>query len=361
MPFVSPMPRAWIEQAGERIRDRPLASGPFRLADWQQGSRMVFERNPRYWDAPLPYLDRIELSLQVQRDVSVLKFLRGEIDTIERLSADKYVQFAHSPEWKPYLRLTPLANVYGELMDVTRKPFTDRRVRQAMNYAINKEDSKRIYNGRMVISHGILPPSMPGYDPTMKPYPYDPVKAKALLVEAGYPDGFDIDYYCTHDEIAGKLAQSMQADLAAVGVRMHIHEMTFPTYLSAVGRHQLSFAYAAWFMDFPDPWNFMENKFHSKFISPVNSTNDNNYSNPVFDRLLDQARVEPDRAKRLALYHQAELILYEDAPWIWHYHGVASEVVQPYLKGYHFHPVYLRDYREAWLDKPGVVTTLVKP
>ena len=353
MPFIAPMPRAWTDKQGDRVRDKPLASGPFRLVEWRQGERMVFERNPHYWDASLPYLDRIEMSLQVSRDVAVLKFLRGELDSLERLSSDKFVLFAKAPAWKPYVRLTPLTNVYGELMDVTKPPFTDKRVRQAMNYAINKEDSKRVYNGRMVISHGLLPPSMPGYDPTMKPYPHDPAKARALLAEAGYPHGFDIDYYTLHDEIAGKLAQSMQADLAEVGVRMRIHEMTFPTYLSAVGRHQLSFAYSAWIMDFPDPWNFLESKFHSRFIAPTNSTNDNNYSNPEVDRLLDAARVEPDRAKRLAMYHQVELILYDDAPWIWHYHSMASEVLQPYVKGYDFHPVYLRDYRTTWLDKPG--------
>ena len=351
MAFVKPMPRAWIDRQGERIRDRPLASGPFRLAEWRQGNLMIFERNPRYWNPELPYLDRIEMNLQVQRDVAMLKLLRGELDTIDRLSSDKYVLFARSPEWKDLVRINRALNVYGERMDVTQPPFDDKRVRQAMNYALDKQDSYLLYNHRLVISHGALPPDMPGYDPTMKPYPHDPEKARRLLAEAGYPDGFDVDYYCTNDEIAVKLAQSIQSDLAEVGVRMRIRPISFPTYLSAVGRKQLPFSYTAWFMDFPDPWNFLEIKFHSKNIAPVNSNNDSYYSNPEVDRLLDAARVEPDRDKRLALYHQVELILYDDCPWIWHYHGTVTEVVQPYVKNYHHHPVYLRDYRETWLDR----------
>jgi ABC-type transport system substrate-binding protein len=142
-----------------------------------------------------------------------------------------------------------------------------------------------------------------------------------------------------------------------VGVRVHLHHMSFPTYLSAVGRHQLKFAFTAWFMDLPEPWNFMETKFHSRFIAPVNSSNDTSYRNPQLDALLDAARAEPDRDRRLAMYRQAEQILFDDAPWIWHYHSMITEVVQPYVKGYIYHPVYMRNYRETWLDVPG--TTLV--
>jgi oligopeptide transport system substrate-binding protein len=351
MVFIVPLPKSWAERQGTRLRDHPLASGPFRLAKWEQGTRMVFERNPRYWNAKLPYLDRVEMDLQVQRDVAVLKFLRGEYDMIERLSSDKYVQFARSPAWRPYVRTTPATNVYGEAMDVTKPPFNDKKVRQAMNYAINKEDSLRLYNQRMVISHGALPPGMPGYDANMKPYPHDPAKARALLAEAGYLHGFTVDYWITGDEIAKKLAQSIQADLAEVGIHIRIHEMTFPTYLSAFGRHELQFAYTSWYMDFPDPWNFLEIKFHSKNIATVNSNNDTGFSNPKVDALLDQARVEPDREKRLALYHQVELILYDECPWVWHYHTKIVEVVQPYVKNYKYHPAYLRDVRETWLDR----------
>jgi oligopeptide transport system substrate-binding protein len=359
MVFIVPLPKSWEAAKGARIRDQPLASGPFRLAGWQQGSRMVFERNPHYWNPKLPYLDRIELDLQVNRDVAAMKFLRGEYDTLERVSSDKYVQFVQSAAWKPYMRSTPGATVYAELMDCTKPPFNDVRVRRAMNYALNKEDSLVIYNHRMYIAHGVLPPMMPGYDPNMPAYPHDPARARALLAEAGYPHGFEIDYWGLADEVPKMLALSMQADLAEVGVRMHPHIMTFPAYLSAVGRRELQFAYTAWFMDFPDPYNFLETKFHSKNIVAVNSPNDTGWSNKQFDALIDAARIEPDETRRLALYHQAEQIVHDEAPWIFHYHSMIVEVLQPYVKNYKYHPIYLRDFRETWLDQPG--TTQVSP
>jgi ABC-type transport system substrate-binding protein len=291
------------------------------------------------------------MSLQVYRDVAVLKFLKGELDTLERLSSDQYVRFRNTPAWAPYLQEIPTMNVFGEVMDVTKPPFDDKRVRQAMNYALNKDDTVRLNNGRAVVAHGVLPPLMPGYDPTMRPYPYDPARARALLAAAGYPNGFDVTYTTTKDELAEKIAQSMQADLAAVGVRMQIQLLTFPAFLTAAGKHELPFAFIAWLMDFPDPWDFLEVNFHSKMIIPVNSMNSGNYANPEVDRLLDAGRAEQDRPKRLALYHRVEEILHDDCPWIWHYHAVVVEVIQPYVKGYKYHPVWMRNYRETWLDR----------
>jgi ABC-type transport system substrate-binding protein len=202
-----------------------------------------------------------------------------------------------------------------------------------------------------VVAHGILPPLMPGYDSTLLPYPHDPEKARALLAEAGYPDGFDVVYVTLKDELSEKVAQSMQADLAEVGVRMRIQLMTFPAYLSATTRRQLDFAYTSWYMDFPDPWNFLEVKFHSRMISDEGSNNDTGYRNPEVDALLDAARKEGDREQRLALYRRVERILHDDAPWIFHYHAVTVEVTQPYVKGYRNHPVWTRDQRDTWLDK----------
>jgi peptide/nickel transport system substrate-binding protein len=107
-------------------------------------------------------------------------------------------------------------------------------------------------------------------------------------------------------------------------------------------------------MDYPDPTDFLAVKFLS-----TSSTNDTGYSNPEVDRLLEAAHLEPDRNRRLALYHQVEEIVFDDCPWIWHFHDQIVEVVQPYVKNYQYQPVYQRDYRETWLDQPA--TTLVTP
>jgi ABC-type transport system substrate-binding protein len=326
-------------------------SGPFLLDSWLQGSRMVFRRNPRYWNAREIHLDKIVIDMHVDRDTAVLNFLRGDYDTVDRLSSDMYVRFARSPKWKPHIIVSPGMNSYGELMSERCDPRLNKQVRLAFNYALDKDDSRILSNGRYIVAHGIYPPGLPSYDANLAPYPHDVAKARALMAAGGYPHGFDITYTTLKDELQEKLAESIQSDLAEIGVRVHIQLVTFPAYLTAVGRNQLCFAYSAWVMDFPDPWDFIEVKFHSRYIGDTNASNDAAYKNPALDAVLDAARRERDAHKRVALYQEAERILYADPPWIWHYHSTWVEFLQPYVKGYAYHPVYQRDTRYVWLDR----------
>jgi len=238
-------------------------------------------------------------------------------------------------------------------MNVTKKPFTDRRVRQAMNYAVDKDHDLKLLNGSAVASHGILPPGMFGRDATIAPYPHDPAKARQLLAEAGYPDGFPTTYVVMADDEAERLAGSLQADLAEVGIRVTIEPQAYATYLTTIGLKEdgADFAKSTQLADFPDPINFLDARFTTAAIQDENSNNDAFYSNPDLDTLLAAAHGEPDRDKREAMYHRAERILYDDAPWIWEYHQMMTEVIQPYVAGYGLHPIWFRDYSRAWLDK----------
>jgi peptide/nickel transport system substrate-binding protein len=244
-------------------------------------------------------------------------------------------------------------NAFGSRMNVTKKPFDDRRVRQAMNYAVDKDHDVKLLNGAAVASHGILPPGMFGRDTTIAPYPHDPARARALLAEAGYPDGFDTTYVVMADDEAERLAGSLQADLAEVGIRVEIQPQSFATYVTTIGLKVggADFAKASQLADFADPINFLDARFSTGAIQDENSNNDSFYSNPELDTLLAAAHGEPDRTKREAMYHRAERILYDDAPWIWEYHQMMTEVIQPYVAGYGLHPIWFRDYSRAWLDR----------
>jgi peptide/nickel transport system substrate-binding protein/dipeptide transport system substrate-binding protein len=192
---------------------------------------------------------------------------------------------------------------------------------------------------------------MPGRDADLAAYPHDVARARALLAEAGYPTGFDVDYVTLSDEEAEKVAGSLQADLAEVGVRVHLSVMAWATFTAAISEPQgPAFSYTSWLADYPDPSNYLDTRFHSRSIKPTSSTNDSFYANPALDALLDQARQELDPDARAAMYRRAERILYDDAPWIWDYHRMTTEVTQPYVRGYAPHPIWLRDYTSAWLD-----------
>jgi peptide/nickel transport system substrate-binding protein/oligopeptide transport system substrate-binding protein len=351
MPFATPQRPEHVAAAGDQLRRRPDATGPFELDSWDEGNRIVLRRNPHYFQPERAHLDAIVMLENIPRDTQFQMFERGEIDAAEKLAAPDYLFVMTEPAWQPCVHHIAALNAFGSRMNVRVKPFDDRRVRQALNYALDKRHTARLLNGTTVASHGILPPGMPGRDPELAPYPHDVAKARALLAEAGYPHGFDVEYLTTHDEETEKVAGSLQSDLAEVGVRVHITVTSLATWATEIGQPTgPAFSYASWTADYPDPTDFLDPRFHSRSIRPASSTNDSFYGNPELDALLDAARAELDPGRRDALYRRAERILYDDAPWIWDYHRVITEVTQPYVRGYELHPIWIRDYTSAWLD-----------
>ena len=348
MTFATPMRADHLSA----VRTDPLASGPYMLERWDEGERIVLRKNPHYFDPSRAHLDRIEMLENVPRDTQFLMFEKGELDTAERLAAPDYLWVIEQPAWKPFVYARSQMNSYGVRMNVREKPFDDRRVRQALNYALDKQHTIKLLNGGAVASHGLLPPGMLGRDDALQPYPHDPAKARALLADAGYGSGFDVDYVTINDEEAEKLAASLQADLAEAGVRVHISIMSLAAYMTAIGEPSgPPFSLGSWLGDFPDPSNFLDLNFHSRMIANASSNNDCFYKNPELDALLDAAHAETDTAKRAAMYQRAERILYDDAPWVWNYHRELTEVTQPYVRGYAPHPVWGRDYTSVWLDE----------
>ena len=351
MPFTTPQRASHVAAAGAQLRRMPLASGPFMLAEWSEGVQLVVTRNPNYAGNQRTYLDGLVMSENVPRDTQFLLFERGEIDTVDRLAAPDLLWVLSQPAWQPYVHSRPLLVTYGARFDVTRPPFTDKRVRQAFNYAVDKSHTTKLLNGTAVAAHGILPPGVFGRDDALAPYPHDPARARALLADAGYATGLAVDFVTIADEEAEKVAASMQGDLAEVGVDMRISLVTLAAYVSMSGnRGGPAFAYAGWIGDAPDPTNFLDAKFHSRAITEHAATNDSFYANPELDALLDAAKADADPVTRAARYRRAERILYDDAPWLWNYHQVLTEVTQPYVKNYEPHPVWIRDFTTAWLD-----------
>ncbi len=351
MTFTTPQRADHVAASGDQLRRRPLGCGPFALDTWNEGVVLVLRRNPHYYDPARVHLDAIEHHENVPREIQFLMFERGELDTAERLAAPDYLWVIAQPAWSKYVHTRATMNAYGSRFNVRVKPFDDRRVRQALNYALDKQHTVTLLNGAAVPSHGLLPPGMFGRDDTIPPYPHDPAKARALLAEAGYPDGFEAEYVIMNDDEAETLAGSLQSDLAEVGVRIHIVVESFATYLTDIGRPDgPAFSKATWIGDYPDPTSFLDVRFHSRMIANANSNNDTFYANPELDDLLDRAKAEPDVERRARMYRRAERILYEDAPWIWDYHQETTEVTQPYVVGYAPHPVWIRDYAAVWLD-----------
>ncbi|MBK9258382.1 MAG: ABC transporter substrate-binding protein [Polyangiaceae bacterium] len=340
----TPQKRSHVERVGQGISERPLGTGPFVLREFRPAQEVVLDRNPFYWNGDRPYLDSIRLRLNLPRETMLFAFLHGELDILDGRICSDAILLAREPAWAPFTERMPLPGTTADAMNTRRKPFDDKRVRQAFNYAISKTDTERLSNGRAIPANGYLPPTVPGHDASRPVWPHDPAKARKLLTEAGYARGLEVTFTTLRDEMAQKIALSMQADLAKVGVRMNIETLTFPAYINAVMQGHMEFAFSSWTMDVPDPWDFLEVKFHSRMIDA--GTNDSRYANPEVDRLLDAARTERNVEKRLSMYRQAENIIVDDCPHVWHYFLASLDVRKPHVRGPIRHPardIFLRD------------------
>lgn len=338
-----------------RARAWPVASGPYEIVSWRRGERLELRRRANYHDPSRQWLDGMVMYENVPRDTQAMMFERGELDVAERLAAPDYLRIASDPAWAPQLRQQPMLSVFGWRMNTRVWPFSDRRVRQALNYALDKRYTAQLLSGTSTPAHGPLPPGIPGRNPALRPYPHDPARAIALLAAAGIAPGtLSLELVAVADEDNLRLAESLQSDLAAIGVAVRITPMAFASLgpgLMREGPGSFPFSYVGWQGETPDPTAFFDAAFSTPAIAAGN--NYAFYASPAFDALLDRARGEPDAAARTRLYEQADALLHDDAPWIWNYHQQMTEVVQPYVQAYRLHPIWLREYSRVWLDPAG--------
>src|SRR5262249_45469673 len=194
---------------------RPLASGPFQLSEWKPGQALVLSKNPHYRDPRRPLVDRVVVRLGVSPEAAVLSFLGGELDVDSQLNSTDYIRFAQTPAWQPYLERAQPIVTYHVAMNLSPPPLGDRRVREALNLAVRRDDLVRLSNGRFVMAAGPLPPSLAHGRPAAAPPPWDPARARRLLDEAGVPRGQALELLVVSDAAADRLAPTHQADPAA--------------------------------------------------------------------------------------------------------------------------------------------------
>ncbi|MCG8513606.1 MAG: ABC transporter substrate-binding protein [Halanaerobiales bacterium] len=348
------LPHEDVEKWGEDWNFHPVGTGAFKFERWDQDSVVVLNRNENYWmkDADgnqLPYLDRLEFWIIPDYVFMWEEFEIGNIyqtfvdDPFYHDAKDKYGEFyMERPQYGTYY--------YG--MNVEKEPFTDVRVRKAMNYAINRETLIEIVmNGRATPAKGVLPPGMFGYNPELTGYSYDPERARELLEEAGYPDGFTVTLQYNSNPGHKRIAEALQAQYAQVGIDLQLRNVDWGTHLDTIARGEADLFRIGWVSDYNDPDNFLYVLLNSENIG--DKGNYSRYSNRAFDEWTKQGRLWVDNELRLEVYNKAEELAVDEAPWVFIYHYTTHSLVQPYVRNY-FLPAfgqYSNKFRDVWLDK----------
>jgi ABC-type transport system substrate-binding protein len=258
--FSFAVPKEAVEEFGPDFATHPVGTGAFKLKEWTLGQRLVFERNPDYYHEGLPYLDEITFEIGQEPTVALLRLQRGEVDIL-----GDGIPPAQFPEMRADPANEGLIVEGGQLhtgyvtMNLGLTPFDNVKVRQAVNMALNKERIVRLINNRAVPANQPLPPAMPGYDTAYAGYPFDAAKAKELLAEAGYAEGFTTELYAMNTDPNPRIAQAIQQDLAEIGIKAEIKSLAQATVIEAGGNGTAPMIWSggmAWIADFPDPSNF---------------------------------------------------------------------------------------------------------
>ena len=350
--FTDPIPKEWVAKWGNRqVARHPLGTGPFMFESWTPGQEIVLARNPNYHDAANVWLDGIKFQLNDTTQSAFLKLQRGDVDVLgNNVPAANVLQVMSSPEWKPYVYREPVIGTIYLFLNVQFPPLDNVLVRQAMSWAIDRDRLVKLLTGQAQALYQVYPPGMPGYQADKKWYGFDPQKAKQLLAQAGFPNGFKTTLYTDNVDPYPKLFQSIQNDLAAVGIKADLKTMSNATYYTfASTAHNASVGRYLWFMDFPDPSDWISPLF-SKAAAVSEGTNGSFWSSPTLEAMIKQAQTMTDATARLAKYDEIQAYIMSQAPYVTLYSPIMTTMCSKRVGGFYLHEVYTYDPVHYWIQ-----------
>ncbi len=319
--FSSIVPKEAVEAAGDDFGHNPVGTGAFSLAEWTIGQKLVFQKNADYWRAGVPYLDTVTFEVGQEPIVALLRLQNGEVDVPgDGIPPAKFTEVMADPAQAARVVEGGQLQTGYITLNVTIPPLDNLAVREAINMAINKDRITQIINGRAVPATQPLPPSMPGYTADYAGYPYDPEKAKQMLADAGFPDGFDTELYVMNTDPNPRIAQAMQQDLAAIGIRASIQSLAQANVIEAGGAGTAPMIWSggmAWIADFPDPSNFYGPILGCSGAAE-GGWNWSKFCDPAIDAEATKADSfnNPDDPARLAMWSDIYQNVMKEAPWV---------------------------------------------
>jgi oligopeptide transport system substrate-binding protein len=340
MPVAAIVPDSVPSNFGEH----PIGTGPWKFVEWKHDDYLKFAANTEYFGGR-PKADSLMARIVPEPSTAVAEFESGNVDVL-------YVPEGETRNWeqtdekKAMLESAPALRVFYIAINTTRGPLADKRVRQALNYAV---DAKGILNGivsgRGNLAAGVIPPALPGGDSTRKGYTRDVAKAKQLLAEAGFGNGIDVELWSSQTPPFPRIAQTVQAYLKEANVRVTLVQRDASSMREAARAGKTDMALKDWFADYPDAENFLYPLLHT--ANKGVGGNVSFYSNPQFDKLVNDARREQDEARRTALYKQADELEYQDAPMIYLFFYKELYAVQPWITNFKVPTIFTG---QRWTD-----------
>jgi len=333
---------------------RPVGTGSFRFAGWK-GNEIILEANPDYLEGRTS-LDRLIYKVFPGPDDEGIyrAFLRGELENSVIPSPQSSPQWGEGKGEGGYQTIRrPIMNLHIYGFNNRIKPLDNKKVRQAINYAIDRERVflKEVKMPSLSVAHGLVPPGMVGYSPEIKGYGYNPERAKELLKEAGYPGGKGLPtiefWTASRTRAAQRELEIIGSNLRDVGIKVEVKYAPWPEMERMMRDGRLAIFRFAYYIETPDLEGLFGFLFDSRGVSNYFS-----YKNSEVDRLLDDARGEMDIVKRAEIYRRVEKIVLEDAPLVCVAFYNYEQLFQPYVKGIEVSPLgeYYIPMKKVWFE-----------
>jgi peptide/nickel transport system substrate-binding protein len=329
-----------LKKYGKGINENPVGTGPFKFVEWKKDDHITVEAFDGYW-GPKPKIQRIVFQIVPEPAVRALKIQRGEGDVAWPIDP-KDVAGLKGTSSSDVLE-QPGLNVNMGDFNLQRPELQNKSLRQALNYAINKQEiADKLYSGAATAEMGVLPPTSWAFNADIKGYPFDPDKAKALLKDAGYSgQSLEFDSYTVargYNPLGSKLAEAIQQYWQDVGVNAEIKTSEWTQYRADHRAAKLFIALGGWQADTGDPENFLGVFFNSVNKGGVNTSF---YDVPEVDQLLNSANEETEQAKRKDLFNQAERRIVDDAPWLFISHMKQQVAINKRVQNFVMQPTYI--------------------
>ena len=334
---------------GEDYNQHPTGTGPFKFVEWIPGNRCVVTRNENYWEKdengqPLPYMDQITFRQITDDSVRIVELQTGNAHMVVRVPAESMDIIRNDPNL--VLLKSPTATTYRLYLNMRRPPFDNLKLRQAINYAFDREAmAESITPGQGEVNPFLILPEERYYS-TYTPYNYDPAKAKKLLAEAGYPNGLDVEFMMIAREPDVTIAPVVQAYLEAIGIKTEIQPLDRLIYVDKAKNGDFDMSMAQITLPLPSIYLTMVQQIHSN--GPINRAA---WKNAEFDATLEELAVTFDVDKQDELIKQAQKICLDDAGQTFLFTRNGYDGFRKSVKGFEYQQEGLWLLTKTWIDE----------
>jgi oligopeptide transport system substrate-binding protein len=334
MQYCSVVPIEAVENYGKDFRNHPVGTGPFKFSLWKEGSKLILARNEHYFEKEngqqLPYIDAVSVSFLPDKQTAFMEFIQNHLDFMSGIDGsykDELItkhgklqaryQDKISMETMPYLNTEYLGILVDQNNPVVKdSPLRLQAIRQAINYGFDRKKMITYLRNNLATPAmaGIVPRGLPSYNAKkVKGYDYDPLRAKKILAEAGFPDGKGLPEITLNTTASYlDLCEFIQSQLSQIGIKIKLDVSPSGTLREMIARSKVGFFRGSWVADYPDAENYLA-LFYSPNFSPM-GPNYTHFSNANYDALYDKSQQEKNDSIRYSYYQKMENIILEAAP-----------------------------------------------